>query len=569
MRKTKQGLASAMGALVLGMAGGVAMAAPSNDDWATSTKILALPFSDTLADVQAATEAPSDPRIDCMFQGDSDLVEDSVWYEYTTGATEEFVDVAAGGYDTLIRVFEGSPQTGFVGVHGGCNDDGVAAARGSRLFGLRLAPNTRYSFLVANFDLNSPPAPTLTFSLQPSAVYRVTSTSDASDGVCDADCTLRDAVLASTQTPGAVVLPAGNFAVPGGLQLATGGGWYGAGMDRTIIDAQGVTRVVTLANDTHYDTVALHDLTLANGLALVGDATNGRGGALYSGWNDVVVLDRVAVRNSFAAGHGGGVYVYGNLAINDSVIAGNLSQASGGGIAARGWTLDVERSAIVGNEAQNTQPQQGGGGIHTDLRFDVRLSNVTVSGNRSAGEAAAYVGVYRSYANIVINNVSVVDNYIGALADMSVQGGLKIANSDGATLSRPAVIANSVIAGNRPANDPQGLADCAMTEDVVVQTHHNHVQAPNACVFDGVSNVTGTDPQLDALDTTAAMPTHQPAPGSPLIDAGDADGSCERTDARGVARPQDGNGDGVARCDVGAVELLSDRIFGDGFDAAR
>src|SRR5438093_10574702 len=30
--------------------------------------------------------------------------------------------------------------------------------------------------------------------------------------------------------------------------------------------------------------------------------------------------------------------------------------------------------------------------------------------------------------------------------------------------------------------------------------------------------------------------------------------TCETTDQRGVARPQDGNGDGLARCDIGAFE---------------
>ena len=32
-------------------------------------------------------------------------------------------------------------------------------------------------------------------------------------------------------------------------------------------------------------------------------------------------------------------------------------------------------------------------------------------------------------------------------------------------------------------------------------------------------------------------------------------------------RPQDGNGDGDKKCDVGAVEYVSDIIFKDGFDA--
>jgi hypothetical protein len=40
---------------------------------------------------------------------------------------------------------------------------------------------------------------------------------------------------------------------------------------------------------------------------------------------------------------------------------------------------------------------------------------------------------------------------------------------------------------------------------------------------------------------------------SPVIDAGD-NAACPAVDQRGVARPIDGDGDGVAVCDIGAVE---------------
>ena len=47
--------------------------------------------------------------------------------------------------------------------------------------------------------------------------------------------------------------------------------------------------------------------------------------------------------------------------------------------------------------------------------------------------------------------------------------------------------------------------------------------------------------------------THALLPGSPAIDA--AIGDCPDHDQRGAPRPQDGNDDGVAVCDLGAFEL--------------
>jgi len=50
--------------------------------------------------------------------------------------------------------------------------------------------------------------------------------------------------------------------------------------------------------------------------------------------------------------------------------------------------------------------------------------------------------------------------------------------------------------------------------------------------------------------------THNLVAGSPAIDAAGA--TCDlTTDQRGAPRPVDGNGDGVAACDIGAVEFSS------------
>lgn len=41
---------------------------------------------------------------------------------------------------------------------------------------------------------------------------------------------------------------------------------------------------------------------------------------------------------------------------------------------------------------------------------------------------------------------------------------------------------------------------------------------------------------------------------------------CEGEDQLGLSRPQDSYGDGIDRCDVGAIELSEDIIFFDGVD---
>lgn len=69
-----------------------------------------------------------------------------------------------------------------------------------------------------------------------------------------------------------------------------------------------------------------------------------------------------------------------------------------------------------------------------------------------------------------------------------------------------------------------------------------------------------------ALDLSEPMPVIAYAADGPLVDAG---GECLARDARGTLRPQDGNGDGIARCDIGAFERPTpptDELFSDGFE---
>jgi hypothetical protein len=69
-----------------------------------------------------------------------------------------------------------------------------------------------------------------------------------------------------------------------------------------------------------------------------------------------------------------------------------------------------------------------------------------------------------------------------------------------------------------------------------------------------------TDPMLGPLqDNGGPMQTMMLMAGSSAIDAG-YNPACAATDQRGVPRPQGAN------CDIGAVEVVLDRLLADNFD---
>lgn len=563
--------------------GAAPVLAQAHDDWANARPIPGLPYSDNDTTSTATTE-PSDPPSVCFVGAGDSQGRSSVWYRYATGAATEYLNLstAGSGYDTVIQVYRGSPGS-FEQVTGGCNDDGVLQVQ-SRIAGLRLAPDTVYWIeITAHGTVNT--GGSLVFSATAAPVYVVTRSDDpnpAQAGCTPGDCSLRAAIKSSNATPGAVLIPAGTYAITlgasgddanagGDFDIKSGMGIYGAGIDATIIDAANRDRVFDVdpyvsGGSTGKVTATIADLAIVNG---GGPSFFGDGGGIraYSTnssallTNDYLALERVRVSQSRSQLNGGALALIGRGTLRDSEFIGNYANSTGGGLtlgpttAGGDTTIEIIGSTIAGNQSPSSF--SGGGGIKSTARL--RLVNSTVVGNTTGYHGG---GLYLTgTGNVVLNNATVAGNAAAMSSGSSANGaGLRIDSG-----SRVAV-RNSVIADN--TRTAAALPDDCSGSGTATTIDYSALEAGGGCAFVGAANLTGVDPELAATlaSNGGVTRTLLPASTSPVRDAADPAGCLDHraqpltTDQRGSGFPRTLG----ARCDMGAVELAASSVAAPG-----
>ncbi|HEX5035757.1 MAG TPA: CSLREA domain-containing protein, partial [bacterium] len=184
------------------------------------------------------------------------------------------------------------------------------------------------------------------------ATFTVTKTADTADGACDADCSLREAVIAANAAPGgdSINLPFGTFlltragdgedlSLTGDLDVTddlsiTGSGVAGA----TVIDVDGAgDRLLHVLSGG----VTLSSLVLKNGRVLDAD-----GGAVLKTGPGNLTVSYCQVRNSIAQRGGGIALTNGNLILLDSTVADNIANGSGGGVFQEGESLLIGNTTV-------------------------------------------------------------------------------------------------------------------------------------------------------------------------------------------------------------------------------
>ena len=376
----------------------------------------------------------------------------------------------------------------------------------------------------------------------------VNSTLDAvdaipGDDVCETatpgECTLRAAVMEANSLPGTqgVRVPAGTFELT-------------------------IERVGSSPNPSDGDLDIDDDLVLigagASQTRIGGDEDQFSDRAFETALDTDVTISGVTVQKC-RTGDGGGIFAHGNLLLTNSTISENIALDSGGGIYAEG-DLTIVRSTVSSNRSA-----YGGSGVYIGARSfqgdqaTLLMVDSTVSDNIArpidsggSGSALWLDGDATIDSSTISGNVSVDANFV--YYTVLVEGALTLTNSTISGNTGYGIVnfqgiethsVNSIVAANTPANcGPRFVS-------------HGHNLSDDTTCFPG----TGTDivapAQLGPLaDHGGPTETHLPLPGSPAIDAGD-DAACPETDQRGLPRPQDGDDppDGMAHCDIGAVEL--------------
>lgn len=372
------------------------------------------------------------------------------------------------------------------------------------------------------------------------------------DGRCSAEdglCTLRAAIQEANAADGAstVTVPAGRYVltiapVPqagsaadkeasnGDLDVNAEVALRGAGVGRTVIDGNGVDRVLEIGTGA---TVEISDVTITGGDSTANDSQEiNLGGGIQN--RAALTLDRVELVGNKADG-GGGMFSIPRTdpLIRDSLVADNEAFAGGG--------LRIDSGARIVNTTIT------GNRLRTPAPGDIAEKPVGIV-IPAVDEISGYGGGidHRGGALLEIVNSTIVDNH--ALKGGGGLGAGQAYTPVSEDLPLGAVtLRNTIIARNTSV---AGAQDCR-TNQVPFESLGHNLDGDGSCFLTGPQDRAERDPRLARLaDNGGPTRTLALRRGSPAIDAGGAE-DCPAADARGTARPQ-----GTA-CDIGAFEYVA------------
>lgn len=329
--------------------------------------------------------------------------------------------------------------------------------------------------------------------------WRLQVTTTADSEADNGDCSLREAVNAANTN-------SASGSVDRECQAGLGSALieFAPELAPSTVTLQGNPLVTTASMEIRGDTVS--------GITIRGEATpafvNGDAAELaYGDPNHQLTLTRLTIEDAATIN-------YANLLLDGSTLTGYE-----GTPLTNSHVATVRNSTISGNQGQNAILNQN---FVYDPGQPARLiiANSTIADNSvSAAIALRYYSYLELDSALIAGNVGRYDPGSGEVLPVVQCSNSSYFTDSAVTLTATSLIEDGTCLG---AGDPLALTGPA-----------------------------GLGPLASNIGPT---PVHAIQPGSQLIDAGEL--SCDSPDQTGMPRPIDGNADGAASCDPGAVEFV-------------
>lgn len=270
---------------------------------------------------------------------------------------------------------------------------------------------------------------------KPTAVFTVNTIADTDDGLCNIDCTLREAINAANTNGGHDTI---QFDLPNNSTIVLGGTQLPVITDSLYIDGNTAVSLTISGNNASRifeigtgTAVSLTRLTISNGLVTSTHPIR-NGGGIYVNPFANVTINNSTIANNTAMNNGGGLFSQrGNVTINNNTIQNNRSDNNGGGIATTIGDLTIIESSIKDNvagengggidiyaatvyaestEFANNQAENNDGGGFNGQYSEIIISWATFSNNQTADDGG---GLLNNHGSATISNSTFVSNSAG------------------------------------------------------------------------------------------------------------------------------------------------------------
>lgn len=289
------------------------------------------------------------------------------------------------------------------------------------------------------------------------------------------------------------------------------------------------------------------DLTVRiAGLTITGGEDDDGGSGLFNDGENVTIDTCVFDSNATAAGNGGAILNTGDgsVTVFATTLVNNRADGDAGGggaIYTDGGTVAISYSTFDSN--LTTGVTAGGGGVFV-AGGSISVTNSTFSGNSEGNGLGG--AIYVAAGSSALVRASTFANNAATSDTAGAGGGMYIDGS--------AILENVLFGGNIAAG-PTGSFDLQRGTGGHINASHSLIQTMSAGTINGsnTANILDQDPLLgDLADNGGPTQTIQPQPGSPVIDAGTAEGDLT-TDQRGPGFPRTVD----SAPDIGAFETGS------------